>query len=297
MLQDKVAIVTGAGNGIGRAEALELARLGAKVLVNDVGGPATGMARPADQVVAEIESAGGHAVAHYGDVSDWQSAEAMVAMAVDTFGTLDILVNNAGISRPAMCFNMSEEDWDDVIRVHLKGTFAPSRFAAEYWRSKAKSTERAVNAAIVNTSSGNGLNGGTPGHANYSAAKTGINTLTTGMARELAPYGVRVNAMAPLAYSAMTESLWGTDLFPHDRRPELEPANVAAVVAWLASPASEGITAKVFHVNGSSVELWQGWTLAAEVSGPGAWTFDSISAAAGALFSRIERGLVESDQS
>lgn len=292
MLEGRVAVVSGAGSGIGRAEAIELARLGARVVVNDLS-PASdggGRAGAAEEVAEEIRAFGGEAVANRGDVSDWTDAMAMIGQAIDTFGGLDILINNAGISRPAMSFNMTETEWDDVVRVHLKGTFAPTRFAAAYWRDRAKSTGRPVHAAIVNTSSGNGLNGGTPGHVNYSVAKTGINTMTTALAVELAPYGVRCNAVAPLAYTRMTESLWGSELFPTDRLPELEPANVAAVVGWLASPASEGVTGKVLAVSGSRCTLWQGWQPVAEVTTDGVWTFDGVVAAVPALFDRVDPG-------
>ena len=282
-LEGRVALVTGAGAGLGRTHALELARLGAAVVVEDLHREA------ADAVAAEITAGGGRAIGLPGDVSDWSTAESLVAAAIDTFGGLDVLVNNAGNSRPAMSFSMSEEAWDSVIRTHLKGTFAPTRFAAAYWREQAKAGRPRV-ATVVNTSAGNGLDGGDPGHVNYSVAKTGINTMTTALSRELAPYGVRVNAIAPLAYTNMTRPLWGTDLLPDERPPELEPESVSAVVGWLASPASDPVTGQVLAVSGSRCVLWRRWTPEAEVTTEGAWTFDSIAAAAPALFAAAGGG-------
>ena len=200
LFDGKVAIVTGAGRGIGREEALLLAREGAAVVVNDLGGEATGEgadSRPAQQVVDEIVAAGGTAAANYDDCSSWAGAEAMVNQAVETFGGLDVLVNNAGILRDKMSFNMTEEEWDAVIKVHLKGHFAPSKFAASYWRAKSKETGEPVNAKIVNTSSESGLYGNA-GQANYAAAKAGIASMTIVLARELSRFGVRVNAIAPV---------------------------------------------------------------------------------------------------
>lgn len=268
-------------------------RLGARVVVSDLPVASGAGTEPsgADQVAEEIRALGGEALVHYGDVSDWDSAEVLIARTVEELGGLDILVNNAGISRPAMSFNMTEQDWDDVVRVHLKGTFAPTRFAAAYWREQAKAGSRLGGATVVNTSSPNGLNGGTPGHVNYSVAKTGINTITTALARELAPYGVRCNAVAPLAYTSMTESLWGTEILPSTRRPELEPANVAAVVGWLASPDSDPVTAKVLAVVGSKCVLWNSWAPVEEIHTDGAWTFDQIAESAPALFKQVDAGL------
>jgi NAD(P)-dependent dehydrogenase (short-subunit alcohol dehydrogenase family) len=265
ILDGKTAIVTGAGGGVGRAHARQLAQLGARVIVNDIAGPAspdpaqTRPGDPAGDVVREIRDLGGSAEANHDDVADWTGAQNLIAQALETYGSLDILVNNAGNSRPRMSFNMSEDEWDSVIRVHLKGTFAPSRHAATHWHAQARASGRPVGAVIINTASTNGLNGGTPGHVNYSTAKSGICTMTTALARELAPYGIRCNAIAPLAYSNMTQSLWGTEQFPSDHLPELEPENVAAVAAWLASPLSEPLTGQVFAVLGSKCELWQGW--------------------------------------
>src|SRR5262249_27083819 len=161
----------------------------------------------------EIEGDGGRAVANTADVADWRGAEGLIAQAVDTFGRLDVVVNNAGVIRTGMSFNLAESDWDTVIRVHLKGTFAPCHFAGAYWRQRSKETGGPVDATVVTTSSPNGLNGGSPGHVNYAVAKAGIATMTITLARELAPYGVRCNAIAPVAFTRMTESLWGSGVF------------------------------------------------------------------------------------
>ena len=211
LFDGKVAIVTGAGRGIGRDEALLLASEGAAVVVNDLGGAATGEGsdqRPAQQVVDEITDAGGKAAANYDDCSDWAGAERLIAQAAETFGRLDVLINNAGILRDKMSFNMTEDEWDAVIKVHLKGHFAPSHFAALYWRQKNKETGDPVNAKIVNTSSESGLYGNA-GQANYAAAKAGIASLTIVMARELTRTGVRVNAIAPVALTRLTAALSG----------------------------------------------------------------------------------------
>src|SRR4051794_13904668 len=197
----KVAIVTGAGRGIGRSEALMLASEGAAVVVNDLGGEATGEGadqRPAQQVVDEITAAGGRGAANYDDISAWSGGQALVAQAVDTFGGLDVVINNAGILRDKMSFNMDEAEWDAVIAVHLKGHFTTSRFAASYWRQRSKDTGAPVTAAIVNTASESGLYGNA-GQANYAAAKAGIASMTIVMARELERIGARVNAIAPVA--------------------------------------------------------------------------------------------------
>src|SRR5580658_7554285 len=210
MLEGKTAIVSGAGRGIGREEALLLASEGAKVVVNDVGASRAGEGNdvhPAEQTVQDIKAAGGEALLNSSDVSSWAGAEALVAQAVDTWGKLDILVNNAGILRDKMSFNMDESDWDDVIRVHLKGHFAPTHHAAVYWRNRAKSGEE-VTGRIINTSSEAGLYGNA-GQANYGAAKAGIAALTWILARELGRYGVTSNAIAPRARTRMTENLFG----------------------------------------------------------------------------------------
>jgi NAD(P)-dependent dehydrogenase (short-subunit alcohol dehydrogenase family) len=253
LLEGRVAIVTGAGRGIGRAHALELARHGAAVVVNDFGvslsGEGTGES-PADEVVAEIEAAGGRAVANGADVADFEQAAAMVQQAVDTFGGLDILVNNAGFVRDRMLVNTSEEEWDAVVRVHLKGHFALLRHAAAYWRDEAKEG-RPRAARVVNTSSGAGLQGSV-GQAAYSAAKAGIAGLTLVAAQELGRYGVTVNAIAPVARTRMTEGAFDTSqmALPEDNSP---------LVAWLASEEAGDVTGRVIEVDGSTITVETGW--------------------------------------
>ncbi|HET6948784.1 MAG TPA: SDR family oxidoreductase [Acidimicrobiales bacterium] len=260
--EGRVAIVTGAGRGIGRGHALELARQGAHVVVNDLGASVTGDgadAGPAQAVVDEIEAAGGAAVANTDDVADWDGARRLVEQAVDVFGRLDVLVNNAGILRDRMLFNMSEAEWDAVIRVHLKGTFAPLRHAAAYWRERDKAGDT-HDARVINTSSTSGLFAN-PGQSNYGAAKTGIATLSIIAAKELGRHGVTVNAIAPGARTRMTENLGG-GRGPAPAEGEWDPRsadNIAPLVTWLASPASAGITGQVFLVGGGRVAVAEGW--------------------------------------
>jgi len=253
ILTGRVAIVTGAGRGIGRAHALELARQGAAVIVNDYGvslaGEGTGDS-PAHDVVAEIRAGGGRAEANAADVADFAQAEAMVRQAVDVFGRLDILVNNAGFVRDRMLVNTSEEEWDAVIRVHLKGHFAPLRHAAAYWREESKAG-RQPSARVINTSSGAGLQGSV-GQATYSAAKAGIAGLTLVAAAELGRYGVTVNAIAPVARTRMTEGAFDTSqmALPEDNAP---------VVAWLASEEAGDVTGRVIEIDGSRITVETGW--------------------------------------
>ena len=277
----KVAAVTGAGRGIGRAEALLLASEGASVVVNDLGGERTGEGadqRPAQQVVDEITEAGGTAVANYDDIASWDGAERFVTQAVETYGGLDVLVNNAGILRDKMSFNMDEAEWDAVINVHLKGHFCPARHAAAHWRSRFKETGEPVKAALVNTSSESGLYGNA-GQVNYAAAKAGIAAMTIVLARELERLGVRVNAIAPVALTRLTEDLMGGAAAADDTVAEkLAPENVAAAVAWLASDLSEGISGQVVKVQGGVLQLVQGWRPVTEATSDEAWTIDSIAA-------------------
>ena len=248
--------MTGAGRGIGRQYALMLASHGAKVVVNDFGGSRDGSGQdvgPAQEVVNEIIAAGGQAVAHVGDVSSLDDAKAMVQLAIDTFGGLDALINNAGILRDRMLFSMSEEEWDSVIKVHLKGTWAPSRVAAEYWRNRAKEGHT-NNARIVNTTSVSGLYGN-PGQTNYGAAKGGIATFSLIAAEELGRYGVTVNAIAPGALTRLTEDLGLNEAMTSRFGPEW----VAPIVTWLASAQSADVTGQVFESSGLVLAVAQGW--------------------------------------
>lgn len=252
-LEGRVAIVTGAGRGIGRAHALELARRGAKVVVNDYGvsnhGEKEGQS-PAEQVVAEIEALGGEAVTNGADVADFEQAAAMVQQAIDTFGGLDILVNNAGFVRDRMLVNATEDEWDAVIRVHLKGHFAPLRHAAAYWRAESKAGRQRAG-RVVNTTSGAGLQGSI-GQVAYSAAKGGIASMTLVAAAELGRVGVTVNAIAPVAKTRMTEGAFDTSqmALPEDNSP---------IVAWLASEEAGHVTGRVFEIDGSLLTLEDGW--------------------------------------
>jgi NAD(P)-dependent dehydrogenase (short-subunit alcohol dehydrogenase family) len=284
-LEQKVAIVTGAGRGIGRAEALALADEGAAVVVNDVD------LELAKEVAASIEAAGGRATTNGDDVASWEGARSLVATAVDGYGRLDVLVNNAGFLRDRMSFSMDESDWDDVVGVHLKGHFAPTRFAAEHWRERAKAGDGS-GGAVVNTVSEAGLYGGT-GQANYVAAKAGIAGLTVGLARELERYGVRVNAIAPRARTRMTEALLGDYAAPpaDGGFDEWDPANIGPVVAWLASDAADGITGQVFVVFAGRIHLFEGWTMVSEIETGERWTVDAIAARKDELFGGRRSGL------
>ena len=259
----RVVIVTGAGRGIGRGHALEFARQGAKVVVNDIGVALDGRdpsATPAQAVVDEIVAAGGAAIANGDDVADWDGARNLVASAVDAFGRLDVVVNNAGFVRDRMVVSCEEDEWDAVVRVHLKGHFAVSRFAAEHWRARAKAGE-AVDARIVNTSSGAGLLGSV-GQAAYSAAKAGIATLTLVQAAELGRYGVTANAIAPSARTRMTETVFAESMAAPDDPAAFDamaPENVAPLVVWLGSAESAAVTGRVFEVEGGVVSLADGW--------------------------------------
>lgn len=254
--EGRVCIVTGAGRGLGREYALTLARHGARVVVNDFGGGRDGTggdAGPAQQVVEEITAAGGQAVANTGDVSSWDGARALVEQAVEVFGGLDVLLNNAGILRDRMLFSMSEEEWDAVIRVHLKGTFAPSRFAAEYWRSRSKAGE-SNDARIITTTSIAGLYAN-PGQTNYGAAKAGIAAFTQIAAQEMSRYGVTVNAIAPGALTRLTDDLGISE----EIAARFEPRWVAPLAVWLASPLSADITGQVIESSGLIFAVAEGW--------------------------------------
>ncbi len=268
LCEGRVAIITGAGRGIGREHALLLAHHGAKVVVNDLGGSMSGEGAdksPAQEVVEEIVAMGGEAVANADDISDWAGAERLVQTAVDTFGGLDILINNAGILRDRMLTNMSEAEWDAVIKVHLKGTFAPSRHAAAYWRERSKAGET-NDARIINTSSPSGIYGNV-GQTNYGAAKAGIASFTVIAAKELARYGVTVNAIAPAALTRMTEGL-GMGQADEAAKEQMSPAHIAPIVCWLASPQSAGVTGRVFDVSGRMLSVSEGWHRGPTIENP-----------------------------
>lgn len=274
ILEGKVAIVTGAGHGVGRGEALELANEGAKVVVNDLGGSVSGEGadkRPAEQVAELIRSRGGQAVANYDDVADWSGAKNLIDEAVSTFGTLDVLVNNAGILRDKMIFSMSEEDFDAVVRVHLKGTFATTHHASVYWREKSKAGDQ-PRAAIVNTVSSAGLQGNV-GQANYGSAKAAIAGLTVITSLELARYGVRANAVAPGGMTRMSGAVVkDLELKEPEEYTEFEPmnpGNSAPTVAWLASDEALHVTGQVFRAVGSSIAHYVPWTLGESIEPPG----------------------------
>jgi NAD(P)-dependent dehydrogenase (short-subunit alcohol dehydrogenase family) len=265
----RIVVITGSGRGIGREHALEFASQGAKIVVNDLGAEVDGSgssAGPAGQVVDEIRGMGGEAVANGDDVSDYDGAGRLIQTAIDTFGGLDVLVNNAGILRDRMMVNMTIEEWDAVIRVHLRGTFAPTRHAIEYWRNRSKAGEP-NDARVINTTSPSGIYGNV-GQTNYGAAKAGIASMTIIAAMELSRYGVTVNAIAPAALTRMTENL-GMGEASAAKKPEefdpLDPGNIAPLVVWLGSPESAAITGRVFNVMGGNISVAEGW-----VAGPGA---------------------------
>jgi NAD(P)-dependent dehydrogenase (short-subunit alcohol dehydrogenase family) len=260
--EGRVVIVTGAGRGIGRSHALLFAAEGAKVVVNDLGGEVDGSGGstgPAQDVVDEIQAMGGDAVANTDSVADWAGAQRLIETAIEAFGRLDVLVNNAGILRDRMLSNMSEEEWDSVIDVHLKGTFAPSRWATAHWRERAKAGET-NDARIINTSSASGLYGN-PGQTNYGAAKAGIASFTIIAARELERYGVTVNAIAPGARTRMTAPLGfgGADPDPASFD-AFAPENVSPLVVWLGSTQSADVTGRVFNVAGGTISVAEGWS-------------------------------------
>ena len=282
-LDDRVAVITGAGRGIGREHALLFAGEGAKVVVNDLGGSPDGSgsdAGPAQQLVDEITEAGGEATANTDDVATWDGAESLIQSAVDAYGRLDVLVNNAGILRDRFIPQMSEEEWDAVIKVHLKGHFCPLRHAAAHWRERSKAGEE-VNAAVVNTASGSGTFLPNAGQVNYGAAKAGIAAMTLVAAAELERYGVRVNGIAPIARTRLTEDVPGVGAMmakpeDPDAFDAFDPANVSPLVAWLAT-ADCPVTGRVFAVQGGQIAKLENWSMGEDITSDGPWTIEAIA--------------------
>ena len=290
LCEGRVVIVTGAGRGLGRAHALELARQGARVVVNDIGVKLDGSGAsrgPAEEVVAEIRALGGEAVANGDDVGDWEGGRRLVAAAIDAFGGLDVVVNNAGFVRDRMFVSTSEEEWDAVVRVHLKGHFCTSRHACAYWRDRAKGGGK-VDGRIINTSSGAGLQGSV-GQGAYSAAKGAIASLTLVQAAELKRYGVTANAIAPAARTRMTEEVFATMMAkPASGFDAMDPENVSPLVAWLGSAASKDVTGQMFEVSGGKISLAEGWHTGPEVDRGARWNPADVGAAVCELLGRAK---------
>jgi NAD(P)-dependent dehydrogenase (short-subunit alcohol dehydrogenase family) len=293
LLDGRVVIVTGAGGGIGRAHALAFAAEGARVVVNDIGvgldGSPAGGGSAAQGVVDEITSAGGEAVTSGANIADWDAAAGLIQTAVDAFGGLDVLVNNAGIVRDRMMANTSEEEFDAVIAVHLKGHFATMRHAAAYWRGlikEGKAGPDSLDARIVNTSSGAGLQGSV-GQANYSAAKAGIAALTLVAAAEMGRYGVTVNAIAPSARTRMTETVFADMMAkPDDGFDAMAPENISPLVVWLGSVESRAVTGRVFEVEGGIVRVAEGWAHGPEVDKGARWDPAELGPVVGDLLAK-----------
>ncbi|MFD3542428.1 SDR family oxidoreductase [Streptomyces sp. NPDC058662] len=292
--EGRVVVVTGAGRGLGRAHALAFAEAGAKVVVNDLGVGLDGLPGPdgpAARVVAEIRERGGEAVAHGGDIATGEGASSLVECAVSAFGRLDTLVNNAGFLRDRMLVNLDEDDWDAVMRVHLKGHFLPLRSAAAWWRAQAKAG-RPVAARVVNTSSGAGLLGSV-GQGNYSAAKAGILGLTLVSAAEMGRYGVQVNAIAPAARTRMTEQAFARTMAapPEGAFDAMAPENISPLVVWLGSDASEGVTGRVFEAEGGRITVMEGWRPGPTADRGARWTPAEAGEAAVKLLSEARAPL------
>lgn len=280
--ENRVVIVTGAGRGIGKSHALEFARHGAKVVVNDIGADVDGTGSssgPAGEVVDEIRAMGGQAIANGDDVADWEGAQRVINSALSTFGGLDVLVNNAGILRDRMIVNMTDAEWDAVIRVHLRGTFAMTHWAANYWRENTKAG-KANDARIINTSSASGLYGNV-GQTNYGAAKAGIASFSVIASLELARYGVTVNAIAPAALTRMTESVAALGFNQKERDPNefdvFAPENISPLAVWLGSALSKEITGRVFHVVGGKIDVVEGWHAGPSVDKGGRWNTEELT--------------------
>jgi NAD(P)-dependent dehydrogenase (short-subunit alcohol dehydrogenase family) len=278
-LEGKVAIVTGAGRGIGREHSLALAAAGARIVVNDLGGSSAGEGQdsaPAQQVADEIKAAGGEATANFDNVADFQGAENLVKQAIGDFGRLDVLVNNAGIIRDRMIVNMTEDEWDAVINVHLKGHFAPTRHAAAYWREQSKAGSE-VSGRVINTSSPSGVFGNV-GQTNYGAAKAGIASFTIIAALELGRYGVTVNCLAPNARTRLTEQTFGDIPAPEGGFDSMDPANISPVVVALASDEARDITGQCFFVYGGVVNVLKPWDAGVALVTEGRWDADDLLA-------------------
>ncbi len=289
MCKDRVVIITGAGRGLGREYALEFARQGARVVVNDLGARTDGVGAdvtPAQRVVQEIEALGGQAVANGDDVADWEGAARLVQLAIERFGGLDVLVNNAGILRDKSLVNMEPEDWDAVIRVHLRGTFCTLRHAAVYWRNEAKAGRPRM-ARVINTSSSSGLFG-IIGQTNYGAAKAGVANMSIVAARELERYGVTVNAIYPTATSRLTEDYFKTRgmVASEGAFDPYDAANVAPLVAWLGSTESGAISGRVFGVRGGAITVAEGWHAGPGISRDGRWQVAELGEQIPALVER-----------
>ncbi len=289
LCEGRVVIITGAARGIGRAHALAYAREGAKVVVNDLGGAADGTgssATPAEEVVEEIRALGGEATANGDSVADWDGAGRLVKTAIDTFGRLDVVVNNAGFLRDRMFVSTSEQEWDAVINVHLKGHFCVSRHACEYWRGESKAGHP-VDARIINTSSGAGLQGSV-GQSTYSAAKGGIASLTLVQAAELGRYGVTANAIAPAARTRMTEAVFADDMAaPSDGSfDEAAPENISPLVVWLGSTESRDVTGRVFEVKGGMIGVSDGWRDGPTIDKGARWEPDEVGSAVADLLQK-----------
>ncbi|MET3986986.1 SDR family oxidoreductase [Streptomyces sp. PvR034] len=294
LAEDRVVIVTGAGRGLGRAHALAFAAEGARVVVNDLGVGLDGLPgpdAPAALVVAEIRALGGEAVAHGGDIATTEGAASLVECALDAFGRLDTLVNNAGFLRDRMLVNLDEDDWDAVMRVHLKGHFLPLKHAAAHWRAEAKAG-RQVAARVVNTSSGAGLLGSV-GQGNYSAAKAGILGLTLVAAAEMGRYGVQVNAIAPAARTRMTEQTFAETMAAPvaGAFDAMAPENVSPLVVWLGSDASAGVTGRVFEAEGGRITVMEGWRPGPTADRGTRWSPSEAGEAASKLLAAAEAPL------
>jgi NAD(P)-dependent dehydrogenase (short-subunit alcohol dehydrogenase family) len=291
--EGRIAIVTGAGRGIGRGHALELARQGAKVVVNDLGAEVDGEGRstgPAGEVVEAIRAAGGEATANGEDVSDWDGAGRLVNAAIETFGGLDVVVNNAGILRDRMIVNMTLDEWDTVLKVHLGSTFVMTKHAAAYWRQESKRGAQRV-ARLINTTSASGMYGN-PGQANYGAAKAGIAAFTIIAAMELGRYGICVNAVGPAARTRMTDSLEGAaEYVPAEGHfDDYGPENIAPVAAWLASVESSHVTGRVFNVRGGRVNIGEGWHAGPIIDKGARWEPNELGPVVDRLLARAPRG-------